>query len=988
MKKWIPTLCLFLFPLITWAQSTQYTITGTIVDAKTGEPLAGANIQFENLVIGTSAGPDGQFELTATLEPGEYMLNVTFIGFKRNQQPLALGDDTEVSLGQIALEEDIIGTEELVITGASALTSKKQFGNSISTVNAEELESTGATQIDQALAGKIAGAYIQQNSGDPAGGISVRLRGTSTFLGQASPLYIVDGVIVNNDSPELIDVGGTATNRLVDINPEDIARIEVVKGAAAAALYGSRANNGVVQIFTKQGQKGQTNITFSSEVNIDKIRKTLDVNMATNDDGEFLDNSGNLLMVTDPETGEMVPGRRYDLQDEIFRTAVGTDQYLSISGGSGDTRFFMSGSYKNNQGIVDGSNFKRATARLNLDQTLSNWADISVNLNYSNSRSREVPNGGLNSSYGALTGFIFGPNTFNPFPDPETGDYPGGALANPLEVIEKYDFNQEVNRIIGSAQLTLLPYEGLSIDHTLGIDTYSQVATAFIPANTTAPGLTSGFGRRSEREFFQMNNDLNIRYQRSLLHSLESTTLVGGTLQYENIATIGLQAENFVLGVETVDGGADFVQPGESRSEIVIYGAFAQQTFGFKDRYFITGAGRFDASSVFGETERWQFFPKLSGSYVISQEPFWEKSFLNDVFDNFKLRASIGASGGQTAIGAFDRFNLFAPASVNGRKAVLPFTQRGALDVKPERQQEIELGFDASMLSDRLAVEFTWYDQHTDDLLLFRTIAPSTGYLSQLGNFGELDNTGVELLLTAVPVNTSKVQWSSTITFAANENKVSGIEGGTLIIPESFGQVAAINGEPLGVFYSDAFERDANGDIVYDDNGLPVEAEGDHIIGDPNPDWTGSFINDVSVGRSWNFRAQFDVSYGNDVFNFTERLGSLSAFGTLYTYEKELEGELPAGYNLRVFGIFENWVEDGSYLKLRELSASYTFFPESFGFRSIRLSLIGRNLFSIDGYNGYDPETNVGGQRTAVRGFDFVQVPIPRSIIMGVTANF
>ncbi|MBN2731635.1 MAG: SusC/RagA family TonB-linked outer membrane protein [Balneolaceae bacterium] len=985
MEKRIPLLlCLFLFPILAWGQSTQYTITGTVVHSQTGEPLAGANIQFQDLVIGTSADSEGDFTLTTSLEPGEYTLNVTFIGFKRNQLPLTLGNETEVDLGQITLQEDIIGTEELVITGASALTSKKRFGNSISTVNAEELESTGATQIDQALAGKIAGAYIQQNSGNPAGGISVRLRGTSTFLGQASPLYIVDGVIVNNDSPELIDVGGTATNRLVDLNPQDIARIEVVKGAAAAALYGSRANNGVVQIFTKQGQAGRTNITFSSEVNIAQIRKTLDVNMATNDQGEFIGNDGNPL----PDEADDTPGRRYDLQDDIFRTAVGTNQYLSVSGGSGDTRYFMSGSYKDNEGIVDGSNFKRGTVRLNLDQTLSQWADISVNLNYSNSRSQEVPNGGLNSSYGALTGFIFGPNTFNPYPDPETGDYPGGALANPLEVIDKYDFQQDVNRIIGSAKLTLAPYDGLSIDHTLGLDTYSQVATAFIPANTTAPGLTSGFGRRSEREFLQMNNDLNIRYQNTLAGSLESTTLVGGTLQYENSQTIGLQAENFVLGVETVDGGADFAQPGESRSEIVIYGAFAQQTFGYKDRYFITGAGRFDASSVFGESERWQFFPKLSGSYVVSEEPFWQKSSLSNVINSFKLRASIGASGGQTAIGAFDRFNLFAPASVNGRKGVLPFTQRGALDVKPERQQELEIGFDASLFSDRIGVEFTWYDQHTDDLLLFRTIAPSTGYLSQLGNFGELDNTGIEFLVKAVPVNTRNVQWSSTVTFAANENEVSGVEGGTLIIPESFGQVAAINGEPLGVFYSDAFERDANGDIVYDENGLPVEASTDQIIGDPNPDWTGSFINDVSVGRNWNFRAQFDVSYGNDVFNFTERLGSLSAFGTLYTYEKELEGELPAGYNARVFGIFENWVEDGSYIKLRELSASYTFFPKSMGFRSLKLSLIGRNLFSIDSYNGYDPETNVGGQRTAVRGFDFVQVPIPRSIILGVTANF
>lgn len=979
MKKQLLILAsLLLLPILVNAQDMRYTISGTVVEAQSGEPLAGANIRFQNLVIGTSSNTDGTFEFSASLRPGTYTLRISFLGFRQIRRSIELGDDNSIDLGIIEMEADIIGSEEVVITGASALTSKKQLGNSISTINADELESTGATQIDQALAGKISGALIQQNSGNPAGGISVRLRGTGTFLGQASPLYIVDGVIVNNDSPELIDIGGTSTNRLVDLNPEDIERIEVVKGAAAAALYGSRANNGVVQIFTKKGTSGEPKITYSSKVNVDNVRKTLDVNMAMNDQGQFLDNSGNVL-----------DGQRYDFQDFIFRTAVGTDQYLSISGGSGDTRYFMSGSYKSNEGIVKASNFKRATTRLNLDQVLNNWANISVNINYSNSRSDEVPNGGLNSSYGALTGFIFGPNTVDPRPDPESGEFPNNTiLANPLEVINRYDFNQEVNRVLGSAVLTLTPVDGLSIDHTLGIDSYSQVATAFIPSGTSAPGLTSGFGRRSEREFFQINNDLNIRYQRSLTSNIESTSLLGGTIQYENSETIGIQAEEFTLGSQVVTGGADFDQPGEFRSEVVIYGVFAQQTFGYDQKFFLTGAGRFDASSVFGEEERWQFFPKVSGSYVISEEDFWQDSNLIDIFSSFKFRASLGVSGGQTAIGAFDRFNTFSPSSVNGRSALLPSTQRGALDVKPERQRELELGFDASLFSDRLAVEFTWYDQQTEDLLLFRTTAPSTGFQSQLGNFGELDNTGIEILLKGVPVNNDRVQWVSTLTFAANENEISGIEGGTLIIPESFGQVAAINGEPLGVFYSDAFERDANGDIVIDQNGLPVEAAGDQIIGDPNPDWTGSFINQVSLGRSWNFRAQLDVVYGNDVFNFTERLGSLSVFGTMETYERELEGELPPGYNARVFGIFENWIEDGTYIKLRELSASYTIFPDLLGLRSLRFSAVGRNLFSIDSYNGYDPETNVAGQRTAVRGFDFVQVPIPRSFVFGVTANF
>ena len=485
-----------------------------------------------------------------------------------------------------------------------------------------------------------------------------------------------------------------------------------------------------------------------------------------------------------------------------------------------------------------------------------------------------------------------------------------------------------------------------------------------------------------------MNNDLRIRYSTDLGPNISSNSLIGGTLQYENVETSSLESREFSLGTEVVSGGANFEQPGEFRSETVIYGIFGQQTFGYDDKFFVTGAGRFDASSVFGSDERWQFFPKISGSYLVSEEDFWDEAGLNDLISSFKVRASLGVSGGQTAISAFDRFNVFNATSVNGRSALLPSTQRGAVDVKPERQKELELGVDANFFSDQLTVEFTWYKQQTEDLLLFRSAAPSTGFSSRLGNFGSLDNQGIELFVKGAPINNQNFSWTTSATFSANDNEVNGIEGGTLIIPESFGQVAALNGEPIGVFYSDAFERDENGNIETDSNGLPEEAPDDQIIGNPQPDWIASWINDISIGSKWQIHTQLDASYGNDVFNFTRRLGALGVFGTSKIYERELEGDLPSGYNSRVFGIFEQWIEDGSYLKVREIAVSYTAQPKAFGLESVELSITGRNLFSFDSYKGYDPETNVAGQRTAVRGFDFVQVPIPRSFIFGVTAKF
>ncbi len=333
-----------------------------------------------------------------------------------------------------------------------------------------------------------------------------------------------------------------------------------------------------------------------------------------------------------------------------------------------------------------------------------------------------------------------------------------------------------------------------------------------------------------------------------------------------------------------------------------------------------------------------------------------------------------------------DRLTNYNASSYDGNPGLVPSTQLGGT-IKPERQRKIEVGADFSLLSNRLGMELTYYNQHIDDLLLFRTLSPSTGHSRALQNVGTMDNTGLELLVRAIPLARPNLRWESTFTYSTNKNKVNGIEGGRLIIPNSFSQVSAINGEPLGVFFSTAFERDAQSNIAHDENNLPIQAADHKIIGDPNPDFTASWINQISLGQNWSFRAQWDAIIGGDMFNFTRRLAALSAFGVLTDYERELNGELPAGYNSRVFRIFEHWIEDGSFVKLRELSASYRWQPQLSGLSSIQLSLIARNLFSIDNYSGYDPETNIAGQRTAVRGFDFVEVPIPRSIAFRISLN-
>lgn len=989
---WLSIFCLFM-PDVSFGQNKQYTIKGKVADSRTGEALPGVSVKVANTVTGSSTKANGEYQLRVSVTPGKHTLIFSFVGYTPLTKVITLGSEAIVTVDAV-IQEDLVRLNEVIVTGTSVATSRKQLGNAISTVSAKDFINSAATSIDQALSGKISGAQITQNSGNPAGGISVRLRGTSTVVGNGDPLYIVDGVIVNNSSPELIDLGGYSQNRLVDINPNDIDHIEIIKGAAAAAIYGSRASNGVVQIFTKKGKEGKPVINFSTQFKTSDLRKKLDYNTYP-----FIFNN---TSVTDLS---QTPVQRYDYQDMIFRTAVGTENNVSVSGGTENTQYFASGTFLGNQGIVDKSDFKRGGVRLRLDQNISGKVKIGLGANYVLSTSREIPNGGLNEAYGALTGFIFSNNYINPEPDPSTGIFPSTSpvaivrRTNPLEAINRFDFGQRTGRFIGNFQVQATPAKGLSISYVLGYDNATQIGTGYIPVGNTTPTYNTGYSRRADRTSYLVNNDLNLSYQTHVGDWLESTTGVGVTSQSEKIYQTGITATQLGLIGETINNGATIVSS-ELRSDINIFGAFIQQTFGIKEKIYLTGALRYDESSVFGKNDRAQFYPKVSGSYLISNEAFWKESELASVIPTFKLRASYGQAGNLSAIGAYDRLTSYSPVSVGGLPGVISPGLLGNNGIKPERQTEKEFGTDMSFLKERIGLEFTYYEKNVKDLILNANLAPTTGYLNQYLNVGTMTNKGFEILLRGVPVQGKKVQWNTVATFSKNKNEVNDIPGGLLTFSGGFGQVAAVNGNPLGTFYSTYFARNSDGSLLLtasglpqtekvgrDANGQPIGATLNKVIGDPNPDWIASLINEVNAGK-FSFRAQFDASYGADVFNFTKRVGDRDIYGGLKGYEKELRGEVPKGTSAALWSIFENWIEDGSYVKLREVSASYSFKPSMLKGGTARLSLAGRNLFSIDNYNGYDPEVNAAGQSNAVRGFDFVEVPIPRTLVFGVNVTF
>lgn len=665
---------------------------------------------------------------------------------------------------------------------------------------------------------------------------------------------------------------------------------------------------------------------------------------------------------------------------------------------------------------MGGTDFNRGGGRLRIEQTLGNKARLSVGANYTLSHSNERPNGGINEAYGALTGFIFATNYINPAPDPITGRYPSTAAnitrTNPLEVINRFDFQQRTSRFIGDAQLSLTPFAGFTIDYVLGYDASTQVGTGFIPSGSTAPTFTTGLARRADATTILVNNDLTASYKRDLTESLSSSTTLGGTLQYQQSFGTGIQTIGLSPGIATTTSGT--VGPsGEDRSERTIRGAFVQQTFGLLNRFFVTGALRVDAGSIYGLSQRTQVYRKASFSYVASENDFWKNGALGRLVPQLKLRASYGEAGNLTAIGPYQRFNNYDPTVQGTLPGLVPSTLQGNDNLGPERQREFEAGVDAGFFGDRLGIELSVYDKKVFDLILRRDLALSSGYSSRFDNIGNMRNRGIEILVRAIPVQTPAVRWTVTGTFTHNTNAITDIPGGVLTFPNGFGLVAAVEGRPLGTYYGSYSARNPDGSRLLTATGLPQRERGlqgtfggpntpqrgadgqpsgtilNGVLGDPNPRYIASLINEVSVlNNRLTLRVQFDTQQDFSVFNFTQRVGSREIFGGLKIYEAELRGEVAKGTSVAEYTTYDKWVQDGSFVKLREASLSYQLKPKFLGLRDLRFSLAGRNLLVFTKYNGYDPEVNAAGQSNAVRGFDFVEVPIPRSGSVGFTASF
>ncbi|MBA3969666.1 MAG: TonB-dependent receptor, partial [Gemmatimonadetes bacterium] len=610
------------------AQGTAFTVRGTVVDAATQRPLPNATVRLRGTQAQTTTNAQGEYTLSARVQPGTYTLEYSLIGRGDATRQVAFGASPTVQVAPVALQQTAVALEEIVVTGTGVSARRVEVANTVESVRGEEIaEAPGASTVDQALQGKVTGALISENSGQPGGGVSIRLRGTSSILGGAEPLIVVDGVILDNSDAALVSLGANAgrgsaalTNRLADIAPGDIDRIEILKGAAAAGLYGSRANNGVIQIFTKRGVQGEPRITFRTEASVSQTSGEYDLLTYP------FAGPADVAFVRTTRAGDPIrlgqPVERFDIQDEIFRTGGGTTNQISVSGGTTGTQYYVSGVYNTEEGVLRSTDYEKKSARASLTQRITDELQVIVNANFIQTETNLVPEG--EQTEGALTNIIFQPTSFNPAFDAELNRFPYSFLgANPLDVLNNWRAPEEVTRFVGSFESSWSPISDLTIRYLFGIDDYRQESQVFRPPFSVS-ARDIGFITNPVRFSRQLNSDLTATHKAQLNPSLALSTDVGFRYTSDRGEVISSSASG-LPPFQTTVGGAN-LSTGQGISEFRTIGGFIQERVSLNDRIFLTAGLNLEGSSAFGENERYQLFPRVGASWVVTDEPFWENT--------------------------------------------------------------------------------------------------------------------------------------------------------------------------------------------------------------------------------------------------------------------------------------------------------------------------------------------------------------------------
>jgi TonB-linked SusC/RagA family outer membrane protein len=984
---WILTLLLAVAATAVQAQTR--VIQGRVTDRLSGSPVVGAEVLVQGTTIRTTVAEDGSFTVAAPA--GDVTLVVRRIGYRR-AEAVVPGNQSSVT---VQLESDALQLEEVVVTGQATGIARRNLPNAVSTVSAEELERTPSASVEQQINGKVAGANIQKNSGAPGGGLQIELRGVTSINATAQPLWVVDGVIMSdaaipsNTNAVTAASGGSnpaltqdnQVNRIVDLNPNDIETIEVLKGPSAAAIYGQQASSGVIIVTTKQGRQGRPQLRLSQRFGFFDLANKLGFRPRDFASAAEVDDAFGLPAGTADAYG-FQPGVSYDLEEMLAgRHPLSFETSGSVSGGGESTRYFVSGLAKNDGGVMANTGFEKQSLRVNIEQDISDRVLLQVGSNFMHTLARRGLSNNDNAGVSPYMVFPFTPNIFDLSEQPD-GTFPDNPFerSNPLQTLANMSNDEDVWRLVGSARLEVEAIQGAS--HSLrligsgGVDRFHQKNELLFPPELQFEdddGLP-GTSLLSNSDAENINVSGNAVYTYTPSTSVTATTSAGVQYFVSDLNTARITSRNTVPGQTNVDQ-ATFVQVRELRQRTELLGLFLQEEVLLNDRLLLTAGIRADQASTNTDDGKLFAFPKLAASYRVPVAGGW--------LEEVKFRAAYGESGNQPLYGA-----KFTPLTATVNIGGLPGYQiQGTVvttGLEPERQREFEGGVDATLFGGRASLEATAYRRTTDNMIHFRQLAPSSGFAQEVFNGGSWRVIGAELAAGIVPAQAADFTWVFRSTFSLNRSTVTELPVPSYLPPN------AGFGTGLGSFRIE--EGQSATQIV---GNVPDGSGGTVIakVGDSNPDFRMSFLNDLTW-KGFNLFFLWDWQQGSQIVNLTKLLSDAGG-NTADWDEIDPESGDPIGlHRITTFGTdIRVFIEDATFLKLRELSLSYDLPAGAVqglwgAVRSARLTASARDLLTFTSYTGMDPEVSNFGNQGIGRNIDVAPFPRTRSFWFGIDLGF
>jgi TonB-dependent starch-binding outer membrane protein SusC len=980
----------------------QRRVTGKVTEEGSGQPLANVSVQLAGTTTGAYTSEAGTFSLV--VPNGAVSLRIRRIGYQLRTVLVPAGTSTVDAV----LRKDVLQLEGVVVTGQQGTLDRRNAATATVSVGGEALAKVQSNSLDQALQGKVVGARINLNSGAPGGGGQIQIRGVTSILGNGQPLFVIDGVLMSNSSissgaNSITAAGGgiatnqdNPTNRLADMNPSEIEDIQVLKGAAAAALYGSRATNGVVLITTKRGKAGNARWSASQRVGQSSLLRSVG-QRRFQDTVSALAAAGTAAGRAQfrsiyAANGNSIPYN--DFSSQLFgEQGFGYNSALQVAGGSADggTRYLASVSRQSEGGIAINTNALRDNARINIDHAMSSRLTAKLDLGYTRSNNNRGLSNNDNTNTSPMYNFAYTPSFFDQRTVDANGLFPvntfagGGSVqrSNPFETFTYLKNREDVNRFIGSASLSFQALQTaanrLRFEYLAGMDRFDQDNQIYSPnflQYENNDGLL-GTAVQSAGVSRQLNQRLSLSYDftpSNMPFSL--STAAGVTVEQQRLNQYRLQARGLIPGVTNVNQGTQASIQAQTLDKDQAW--YVQQSIlAFDEKLYISGSVRGDRSSDNGDVEKFYVFPAVQASY----------RFVNALpkLDEFKFRASWGQTGNRPTFGA--RFvTLNSTGQLGGVNGLGVNPVLGNPNIFPERKTETEFGFDARAFGGRFGAEATYFNAKITDLFLTRPLAASSGLTNEFFNGGALRNKGFELAATVEPIRTRSLSWVSRTSFQRIRNKVEELPiapfvAGSTGFGSAYGRVRIAKGVSTTAIWGNApvYARSSTGaDSIF---------TRDTIVGDATPDHEMFFTNtrdfDLPSPCRGAVAGRRDCTLVNGLNNTA--LVDVSQTATLGEYRYEMWN---GASNSTVY------IQDGSFVKLREVSLSYAV-PSDLTkrllgsrFSDVRLNVTGRNLAVWTKYWGVDPEVNNFGSNNVGRFVDLAPFPPTRNFSFGIDFGF